>query len=95
MPALDSNSRSNTKLSLSVSRLDCRRISTAIVSLGFVSQAYWRDGNQDRRHISTIVVSFVDRGRIGAIIWLVDRRHMSAIVRSTIGVVQSLSSSGL
>jgi len=33
-----------------------------------VSQAYRRDGNQDRRHISTIVVSFVDRGRIGAII---------------------------
>ena len=82
MPALDSNSRLNIKLSLSVGWLDCRRIGTAVVSSGFVSQAYQRDSNQDYRHISMIVVSFIDRRRIGAIIWLVDRRHISTIVRS-------------
>ena len=80
---------------LSVNRLDCRRIGTAVVYSGFMSQAYWRDGNQDHRYISTIVVSFVDRGRIGAIIWLVDRRCTGAIVQLAIGVVQSLSSNGL
>ena len=46
-----------------------------------MSQAYRHDGNRDHRHINTIIVSFVDRGRIGAIIWLVDHRHISTIVR--------------
>ena len=45
MPVLDSNSRLNTKLSLLVGRLDYRRIGTAVVSLGFISQAYRHDGN--------------------------------------------------
>ena len=45
MPALDNNSRLNIKLGLLVSQLDYRCIGTAVVSLGFMSQAYQRDSN--------------------------------------------------